>query len=113
MPTLKTLQKLALALPGVEEGLSYGTQAFRVRKKLIARVLPDEKFVVVRVGHDSRDALLDLNPKAYSVTPHYENSSFVVVRLATVPTSELKDILAEAWRLRATSRAIADYDGAH
>ena len=29
--TLATVRRLALALPGVEEGLSYGTPGFRVR----------------------------------------------------------------------------------
>ena len=32
------VRKLALALPGMEEGTSYGTLAFRVRKKLVARI---------------------------------------------------------------------------
>ena len=35
---LATIRKVALALPGVEEGMSYGTPAFPFRKKLIARL---------------------------------------------------------------------------
>lgn len=112
MATLKTLRKLALALPGVEEGESYGTLAFRVRKKLIARVLVDGKSVVVKASFDDRDALIEMSPKTYSVTPHYQNYTWVVVRLSAVPSGELNDLLVEAWRGIATKRAVAAYDSA-
>ncbi len=36
--SLAAIRKVALALPGVEEGTSYGTPAFRFRKELIARL---------------------------------------------------------------------------
>lgn len=39
--TFDTVRRLALALPGVEEGVSYGTPAFRVRGKLLARLRED------------------------------------------------------------------------
>jgi hypothetical protein len=36
--TLETVRRLALAFPGVEEGLSYGTPGFRVRGRFLARL---------------------------------------------------------------------------
>ena len=39
--TLATVRRLALAFPGVEEGLSYGTPGFRVRGKFLARLWED------------------------------------------------------------------------
>ena len=36
--TFDTVRQLGRALPGVEEGLSYGTPALRVRGKLFARL---------------------------------------------------------------------------
>ena len=36
--TLATVRRLALALPGVAEGLSYGTPGFRVRNKFMAPI---------------------------------------------------------------------------
>jgi len=36
--SLATIRKAALALPGVEEGTSHATPAFRLMKKLIARL---------------------------------------------------------------------------
>ena len=36
--TFQTVRELSLALPEVEEGTSYGTLAFKVRGKLMARL---------------------------------------------------------------------------
>lgn len=38
MATFDTVREIALSLPGVEEGTSYGTAAFRVRGKFLARL---------------------------------------------------------------------------
>ena len=46
--TLATVRRLALAFPGVEEGLSYGTPGFRVRGKFLARLWEDGQTLVVR-----------------------------------------------------------------
>ncbi|ATB47429.1 MmcQ/YjbR family DNA-binding protein [Corallococcus macrosporus] len=39
--TFDALRELALSFPGMEEGTSFGTPAFRVRKKFIARFHED------------------------------------------------------------------------
>jgi hypothetical protein len=46
--TLATVRRLALAFPGVEEGLSYGTPGFRVRGKFLARMKEDGETLVVK-----------------------------------------------------------------
>ena len=46
--TLATVRRLALAFPGVEEGLSYGTPGFRVRGKVLARMWEDGEMLGVR-----------------------------------------------------------------
>lgn len=40
---LATLRRLARRLPEVEEGTSYGTLAFRVKGKLLARLREDDE----------------------------------------------------------------------
>jgi hypothetical protein len=36
--------------------------------------VPDnEEFVIVRIDFDRREHLLELNPEAFFVTPHYKN----------------------------------------
>lgn len=51
------MRRLALALPGVEEGLSYGTPAFRVKGKFLARLKEDGGSLVVKIDFDEREAL--------------------------------------------------------
>jgi hypothetical protein len=86
-------------LPGVEEGTSYGTAAFRVRGKLFARFHQDGESLVVRAEREARDALLDTKPQSFFVTDHYRGHPWVLVRLGRVSRSDLRDVLVQAWRL--------------
>ena len=52
--TWETVRKLALALPEVEEGISYGTAAFRFRGKLFARLHQSGDSIVVRIDRDEK-----------------------------------------------------------
>jgi hypothetical protein len=69
--TFLDARRVALALPGVEEGPSYGTSGFRVSGKLFARIKEDGVTLVVRTDRDTREALLEANPSTFFVTPHY------------------------------------------
>jgi hypothetical protein len=60
--SLDKLRDIALALPGVEVGTSYGTPAFRVGKKFLARLWEDGEVLVLRVGVLERDALISTEP---------------------------------------------------
>jgi hypothetical protein len=51
--TWDTVRQLALALPGVEEGTSYGTPAFKVKGKLLARFHQDGESMVVKIEYGS------------------------------------------------------------
>ena len=92
---------MALELPSAEEGTSYGTPAFKVRKKLFARMQEEGGVLVVKVDRDEREALIESEPEVYFVTPHYENYGYVLVRLEAVERDQLREILADSWRLAA------------
>lgn len=102
---------IALRLPGVDEGTSYGTPAFRVRGKLFCRLHEDGEFLVVRSGFEQREALVAADPDRFRVTDHYRNHPYVLVRLSTVPREVLTEVLTEAWRQRAPARWVAALDG--
>jgi hypothetical protein len=104
MATFEDVRALVVDLPGAEEGTSYGTPAFKVRKKLFARLREEGDVLVVRVDRDERDALIDSEPEVYFVTPHYENYGYVLVRLDVVERDHLREILTEAWRLAAPKK---------
>ena len=96
--TFAAAREIALGLPGVAESTSYGTPAFRVRKKLIARQHQDGASLVVRTDFDAREALLRAKPKSFFLTDHYRAYPYVLVRLGAVSKKDLTDVLTEAWR---------------
>jgi hypothetical protein len=104
------VRELALELPETEESTSYGTPAFKVRKKLFARMREEGDVLVVKVERDERAALIESEPDVYFYTPHYENYGFVLVRLDAVDRAELREILTDSWRLAAPERLIAELD---
>jgi hypothetical protein len=106
---VETARELLLALPGVVEGTSYGTLAFHVRKKLLARLLEDNETLALK-GED-RDALIDADPQAFYVTKHYLNYPYVLVRLAQVKRDTLREVIEQAWRLEAGAKLIKQYEG--
>jgi hypothetical protein len=63
--------KLALRLPGVTEGTSYGTPALHVSKRFPARLEEDGETMAIKMGCPERELLLELDPDAFFLTDHY------------------------------------------
>jgi hypothetical protein len=110
MVTFDDVRGWALALPGVEEGTAYGTPAFRVRKKLLARLREEGDVLVVKVELDYRDLLIQRSPEIYFMTPHYDGYPAVLVRLPAADGDELQELLTDAWRTHAPKRMVAEFD---
>ena len=108
--TLTTVRRLALAFPGVEEGLSYGTPGFRVRGRFLARLWEDGETLVVKCGDDERDFRMKADPETFFTTDHYRGYPTVLVRLARVSEDDLQAVLEEAWRRQAPKRLVKEYD---
>ena len=104
--TFETVRQLALALPAVEEGTSYGTPAFRVRGKFFARMWEDGETLVLKIGFDARELLLQADPETFYITDHYRGYPAVLVRLPAVEPGQLRDLLEEAWRFNAPKRLV-------
>lgn len=109
--TFDIVRDLGLALPGVEEGLSYGTPALRVRGKLIARLREDGDSLVVMIDFDERELLMHSDPQTFYITEHYRNYPAMLVRLSKVDVATLRELLDDAWRRVAPKRLVAAYDG--
>lgn len=108
--TFDTVRRLAGALPGAEEGTSYGTPAFRVAGKLFARLREDGESLLVRVDFDERKMLMAAAPEIYFITDHYRDWPSVLVRLAAIDADELRDVLTRSWRRMASKRLLAAFD---
>lgn len=104
------VRQIALALPGVEEGTAYGTPAFRVRGKFLARLREDGESLVINIDEFERQALMELEPETYYLTDHYVGSSYVLVRFAKADPGDLRRLFEQAWRRHAPKRLIAEYD---
>ena len=112
MVTFAAVRALALALPEAEEGTSYGTPAFRVGRKFLARLHEDGVFLVVPVGFDERDMLVEAEPETFVVTDHYRAHPMMLVRIALVDPATLRRLLEQHWRAVAPKRLVAAFDAA-
>ena len=97
------MRAIALALPEVEEGTSYGTPAFRVRRKLIAR-LREEGVLVVMIDLADKEFLIKSQPKTYFSMAHYDGYPDVLVRLKAADKKGMTELLSASWRFVAPAR---------
>ena len=112
--TPRTVGRLILALPGVEEGTSYGMPSFKLAGKFFARLRDDDTVLVVHMrSFDDRDQLLKHEPDAFFTTDHYRNYPTVLIRLARVSEQTLGEILADAWRRGAPRRLLREQGEQH
>lgn len=96
--TFETVRALMSALPGVEEGLSYGTPGFKVKGRFLARLKEDGESLVLRIGFLEREALMESTPGVFYITDHYRNYPAVLIRLPKVRKDLLGRVLEEGWR---------------
>jgi len=108
--TFETVRRIALALPGVEEGKSWGTPAFRVGKKFLARQ-HEHGDLVIRVEFAAREVLMGNAPETFYITDHYRDYPAMLVRLENVDPDDLCKLLEEAWRRNASKKLLAEFEG--
>src|SRR5258708_11497845 len=94
--TLSTIRRVASALPGLQEGTSYGTPAWRHRGKLLARLHRDGESIVLKVGNETRDHLLQADSQTFFITDHYVGYPTVLARLDRLSAAALQKLLAPA-----------------
>jgi hypothetical protein len=109
--TFDTVREVALALPEVEESTSWGTPAFKVRRKMICRLHDKHPDVlVVRIDMADKEYLIGSLPDVYFSLPHYDGYPAVLVRLPVVERDELRRLLTAAWRFVAPAKLVASLD---
>lgn len=99
MATWKTVQKIALKLPETEESTSYGTPAMKVKGKLLVRLR--EEGDILAIYTDDKEGQMAADPAVYFSTPHYDGYPMVLVRLPKITEAELRELLTDAWRMKA------------
>ncbi|MGW3964602.1 MmcQ/YjbR family DNA-binding protein [Amycolatopsis sp. NPDC005003] len=107
MTTWEDVVRLASELPEVEASTWYRTPALKVAGKGFARLRTEaEGGLVVMCGLDEKAALLDSGDAAFFTTPHYDGHGSIIVDLERVDVDQLRELLEEAWRLKAPRRLL-------
>lgn len=104
--SVSAARALLLALPGVQEGRSYGLPAFLLEGKFFARFRDQDTVLVLQLGSlDDREVLIRMNDRAFFFTDHYRDYPAVLIRLSAVTRAALKDVMQVAWEAVSDQRA--------
>jgi len=106
----RSVCRLARRLPEVEDGRSYGVRVIRVRGSFIARLAADGCSIVVKSGVLERERLCHRRPDIFAPAADDPTGSMMMVRLATIDTTELWPVLAGSWRRSAPATLVAASD---
>jgi hypothetical protein len=110
--TWNDVVKLGSELPEVAVSTSYGTPALKVRNKLLTRLRPeDDSLVLLDVPVEEREMLIEMNPRIFHTTPHYDGYPTVLARLSAIEPETLRTFLERRWRNVAPKRAVKQRDG--
>ena len=116
------VRRLALSLPHVEEIDSDGFD-FRVANKGFVWSYPERRpgqprvirtdIAVLFVGNEAeKQALLLGEPEIFFTTPAYDGLPLVMVRLAELDVDQLRELVTDAWRMRAPAALAGDLGAA-
>ena len=94
--SLAVIRRTVAALPGIEEGTSYGTPAWHHKGKLLARLHQDGRSIVLKVGDETRDHLLQADPETFFITDHYRGHPYVLAHLDRLSAADLRKLVERA-----------------
>jgi hypothetical protein len=94
----EAVRQIAHRLEGVEDGVSYGTAALKVRGALFIRVREDDDTLVLRCPIEQREALIAEDPDTFFLTDHYVNYPWVLARMSAINPAALRDVVIMAHR---------------
>ena len=114
------VRRVALALPHVVEIESEGFD-FRVAGKGFVWSYPERQpgkprrirddIAVLYVGDEAeKQALLLGEPDLFFTTPGYDGWPLVMLRLPRVNVRRLRELVTDAWRMRAPAALVGDLD---
>ncbi len=108
MLTLDDVRRIALALPEVEERLTWETDVtFRVRDKIFAIGGEGSDGVSIKASLETQAELIELDPETFASSAYVGRFGWVTVDLGRVDRDLLSSLLREAWRRTAPKRLAA------
>ena len=105
MPTFDDVRSISLALPEVEEHVTWGTDVnFRVGNKMFVIGGDEAESVSIKASLDVQTDLLDLDPETFSKAAYVGRFGWVNVNLQRIDRPLLEKLLRDAWRATAPAK---------
>ena len=105
MPTFQDVREISLALPEVEEYVTWGTDVnFRIRGKMFVIGGEDATAVSIKASITTQADLIDLDAETFSKAAYVGRFGWVTVQLARVDRAMLEQLLRDAWRATAPAK---------
>ena len=120
------VSRLATELPEVTELESRGLRQWKVKDKLfvwerplrradleaLGAGAPDGPILGARVEHEvAKQALLADDSGVFFTTPHFDGYPAILVQLDRISDEELREVVIEAWLVRAPKRLAKEFLG--
>jgi hypothetical protein len=118
------VRRIALGLPETSERASRDLRQWRVKDKLFVWERPLRKADLKALGDAApegpilgayvehlvaKEALLADQSGVYFTTPHFDGYPMVLVQLDRIGPDDLREVVVEAWLVRAPKRLVEDY----
>ena len=111
--TPEEMRNIILAFPGAEEGVSYGQPSFKVKNKFFTRLRrEDQSVVLLEVGYDEREMLMEAEPATFHITAHYKDYPSVLARIESLHPGSFRNFLERKWREIAPKKWVKEFDAA-
>ena len=110
MVTIEDVRSLALALPRTTEAFVRGRVKFRVGRIVYLAFSHDETELGFAFPKEWREALVESEPDKFTLPSQSDlRYNWVVVQLAAIDASELRDLVLDAWAMVVPKGVAAAY----
>jgi hypothetical protein len=109
---LSQARAFALSLPGTSEEPHFDMTSFRVNGRIFATAPADETRLHIFVDESEIAASVAELPGACEPLLWGQRVRGLRVQLAAAPDDRVSELLADAWRRKASKRLVAEFDAA-
>ncbi|WP_411288716.1 MmcQ/YjbR family DNA-binding protein [Phenylobacterium sp.] len=111
--TQDEMKAIVMSFPGAEEGMSYGSPAFKVNGKFFTRLRRDDQsLVLMDVSFDEREMLMEAEPKTFHFTAHYKDYPCVLARMESLHAGSFRNFLERRFRRIAPRKLVKEWEQA-
>ena len=110
MVTIDEVRALAMTLPRTSEAMVHGRVKFRVGAIVYLSFSRDETVMGFAFPKEERDWLVGGDPLKFMLPPSSDlRYNWVLVRLAAIDETEMRELVLDAWRMVVPKRVAAAY----